>query len=147
MKTAAGLLLLLASLTLSPAQAVEPPAVLVVTGALPRTGALGQKDLEALGASAVEWVEHGKRHRVTGVPIEKVLAAFGFAPGPRGKEVPVAEKRAGWRKVLVAVGRDGYQVALSCAEVSPEIGATKAFLSWSVDGEPLRQGTGRSGSS
>ena len=142
MKAEAGLLFLVALLPASPVQAVEPPSAVAVSGALPRTGALGRKELEALGASTVEWVEHGERHRVTGVPLEKVLAAFGFTPGPRGKQVPVAEKRAGWRKVLVAVGRDGYQVAFSCAEVSPEIGATKAFLSWSADGEPLREETG-----
>jgi len=115
---------------------------MAVSGALPRTGELGLRDLEALGASAVDWVDHGERHRVTGVPLGRVLAAFGFTPGPRGKEVPVAEKRPGYRKVLVAVGRDGYQVAFSCAEISPEVGATKALLAWKLDGEPLRTGSG-----
>jgi DMSO/TMAO reductase YedYZ molybdopterin-dependent catalytic subunit len=129
-------------LSLSPADALDPEPTIAVAGALPRTGAIGLKDLQALGATTVEWVDHGEKHRVTGVRLDKVLAAFGFRPGPRGKEVPIAEKRAGYRKVLVAVGSDGYQVAFSCAEVSPEIGATQALVAWCVDGEPLRAGSG-----
>jgi len=74
---------------------------------------------------------------VTGVPLDKVLAAFGFAPGPMGRQVPVTEKRAGWRKVVVALGNDGYQVAFSCAELTSEIGATKALVSFALDGAPL----------
>ncbi len=142
MKVTAALVALLAVLTLPPAGAAAQAPTVVVSGDLPRTGVLAQKDLEALGATSVEWVDHGETHRVTGVPLDKVLAAFGFAPGPRGKQVSVVEKRAGWRKVLVAIGNDGYQVAFSCAELSQEIGATKALISWSMDNAPLREGTG-----
>ncbi|HVP69237.1 MAG TPA: hypothetical protein VMT17_18455 [Anaeromyxobacteraceae bacterium] len=133
---------LLAMLALASARADAPALAVAISGALPRSGTLAQQDLEALGAATTEWVDHGERHTVTGVPVEKALLAFGFAPGPKGKHVPVGEKRGGWRKVLVAIGRDGYQVAFSCAELSPEIGATRALLVWAMDGKPLREATG-----
>jgi hypothetical protein len=44
------------------------------------------------------WKSHGEQHEVTGVGLDKVLAKFGFEPGPMGKDVPKKEKRRGWRK-------------------------------------------------
>jgi len=142
MKAAARSATMALLLILSPAVAADLAPTVVVSADLPRSGTLTQRDLEALGATTVEWVDHRETHRVTGVPLDKVLAAFGFTPGPRGKQVPVAEMRAGWRKVLVVIGIDGYQSAFSCAELSPEIGATRALVSWSMDGAPLREGAG-----
>jgi hypothetical protein len=126
-----------ALLTCAPALAAESAREIVVVGDLPRTGALGAKELEALGATTATWDDHGEKHEVTGVPLHRVLRAFGFEPGPKGKEVPPAEKEPGWRKVVLAVGRDGYRVAFSCAELWPELGSTEALVIWRIDGAPV----------
>ena len=142
MKVTARLSTLTALLTLSQASATDLAPRVTVSGDLPKNGALGIRDLEALGATTFEWSDHGEKHQVRGVLLDKVLAAFGYSPGAYGKQVAGNQKRAGWRKVVVAIGSDGYEVAFSCAEISQEIGATRALLSWSMDGVPLRAGSG-----
>jgi hypothetical protein len=108
-----------------------------VEGALPKTGTLGQAELEKLGSTTVAWTSHGQTHQVTGVRVDKVLLHFGFTPGQMGKDVPVKEKVKGYREVLVATARDGFQAVFSCAEVMEGMGATAAFIVWQVDGKPL----------
>ena len=115
-----------------------PPAPSVrVDGALPRAGTLGQAELEKLGTTTLPWTSRGQTHQVTGVRVDKVLAHFGFTPGPMGKDVPVKEKVNGYRQVLVATARDGFQAAFSCAEVSEGMGNTVALVVWQVDGKAL----------
>jgi hypothetical protein len=116
---------------------VAPIPSLRVEGALPKTGTLGQAELEKLGPTTVAWTSHGQTHQVTGVRVDKVLLHFGFTPGPMGKDVPVKEKVKGYREVLVAIARDGFQAVFSCAEVMEGMGATAAFIVWQVDGKPL----------
>ncbi|HTP28371.1 MAG TPA: molybdopterin-dependent oxidoreductase [Anaeromyxobacteraceae bacterium] len=140
MKPSLVLALTLATFAAGAAESVVPS--LEIAGSISEPGKLTIQELQALGPVTRPWKEHGKTHQVTGVPIQKILAARGFSPGPEGKNVPVTEKRAGWRKVLVAVAADGYQAAFSCAELSDEIGATKVLVVWSVDGKPLRTETG-----
>ena len=134
------LVLVLSALTAG-AAAGDLPA-LEIAGAISRPGKLTIAELQAFGSATGTWKQHGRTHQVTGVPIQKVLAARGFSPGPEGKNVPLVEKRAGWRKVLVAVVADGDEVAFSCAELSDEIGATKVLVVWSVNGKPLGPETG-----
>jgi DMSO/TMAO reductase YedYZ molybdopterin-dependent catalytic subunit len=114
-----------------------PLTAVRVEGALPRSGTLGQTDLEKLGASTVAWTNHGQTHQVTGVRVDKALVYFGFTPGPMRKDVPVKDKVKGYRQVLVATARDGFQGVFSCAEVSQGMGATVALIVWQMDGKPL----------
>ncbi len=115
-----------------------PPGPTVrVEGALPKTATLGQAELEKLGSTTVAWTSHGQTHQVTGVRVDKVLLHFGFTPGQMGKDVPVKQKVKGFREVLVATARDGFQAVFSCAEVMEGMGATAAFIVWQVDGKPL----------
>jgi len=100
--------------------AETPPATIAVTG-LPRPGNLGQKDLTALGATTTAWTVHGTKRMVTGVRLDKVLTHLGFSPGPMGKDVPVAEKRA----------------VFSVAECVEGMGRTDVLVVWTVDGKPL----------
>ena len=51
--------------------------------------------------------------------------------------MPKAEKRAGYRKVVVATARDGFQAVFSCAEIAEGKGATRALVAWAIDGKPL----------
>jgi Oxidoreductase molybdopterin binding domain len=121
----------------APAAAVAgQPATLAVEGDLP-TSRLSLADLEALGPAKVEWSIHGRKREALGVPLDKVLSKAGFVSGPMGKEVAKREKRAGWKKALVATAADGYQAVFSCAELFPEMGPTRAFVVWQVDGKPL----------
>ena len=69
--------------------------------------------------------------------LDKVLTHLGFSPGPMGREVPVADKRAGYRKVLRATARDGYQAVFSMAELSEGLGRTEVLVVWAVDGKAL----------
>ena len=104
---------------------------------LPRTGSLTLADLEGMAPMKAAWTNHGEKHEVYGVPLERVLSRFGFEPGAMGKDMPVHEKRKGWRMVVVASAPDGFQAVLTCAEVFESMGATRALVAWKVDGKPL----------
>lgn len=112
-------------------------AVVEVSGALPRSASLGQAELSALGAKTTAWTVHGTKRQVTGVRLDKVLTHLGFSPGPMGKDVPVAEKRAGYRKAVIATAADGYRAVFSVAECVEGMGATEVLVVWAVDGKPL----------
>jgi hypothetical protein len=117
---------------------ISPSApVIEISGALPQKGKISLEDLKRIGVTKTVWKSRGEEHEVTGVGLDKVLAKFGFEPGAMGKDVPKQEKRRGWRKVVLATARDGYAAVLSCAEVSEEMGATRALVVWEVDGKPL----------
>jgi hypothetical protein len=107
-----------------------------VTG-LPRSASLGQKDLSALGAKTSTWTFHGTKRQVTGVRLDKVLTHLGFSPGPMGKDVPVSEKRAGYRKAVVATAADGFRAVFSVAECVEGMGPTEVLVVWTVDGKAL----------
>ena len=113
-----------------------------VVGAIPRPGRLTKSDLIALGPKTATWQVHGNSRDVTGVRLDKVLTHLGFSPGPMGREVPVADKRAGYRKVLRATARDGYQAVFSVAELSEGLGRTEVLVVWAVDGKALESGRG-----
>ncbi len=128
------LLLLLPCIAL--AQAPAAPS-LEVAGALPKTGKLALKDLEALKPEKATWTERGKQVEVEGVPLGKILTASGFSPGPMGKDVAPAEKRPGYKKVVVVTSKDGFQAVFSCAELAEDMGPTRALLVWKMDGKPV----------
>lgn len=113
------------------------PTQAALAGDIPTPGPITREELLALGPLEASWSAHGQTHRVRGVRVDKLLAARGFTPGKMGKDVPKAEKRAGWRKVLLVTAADGYQALLSCAEMFEEMGPTQALLVWEVDGQPL----------
>ena len=110
-------------------------ASLEVTGALPKTGKVTVKELEAMKPEKATWTDHGAQREVEGVPLIKVLAAFGFESGPMGMGVAPAQKRPGYKKVVVVTAKDGFKAVFTCAEL--EIGATRALLVWKTDGKPL----------
>lgn len=120
----------------APLQA-EPAPPLAVRGDLPQTGTLSLADLQALGPVTVSFDIHGKRHSAVGAPLGKVLARFGFVPGPMGKGVAPSEKRAGYKKAVVASAPDGFQAVFSIAELTPEMGPTQVLVAWQMDGQPL----------
>lgn len=115
---------------------------LTVTGALPHTGVLSLKDLGALSPEKASWDSRGQTHQVVGVPLSRILAHFGFTPGPMGKDVSKADKRAGYRKVVLATAADGYTAVFSSAEVAQDMGPTRALVIWEVDGMPVPPDTG-----
>jgi len=124
-------------LVLIPGAAFAGAPELEVAGALPRTGKLTLKDLEAMKPEKATWTLQGKPQVIEGVPVGRILASFGFAPGVMGKDVPPAEKRPGYKKVALVTARDGFQALFSCAELAEEMGATRALLVWKIDGKPL----------
>jgi DMSO/TMAO reductase YedYZ molybdopterin-dependent catalytic subunit len=119
------------------AGAVDTTPTLRVGGELPKTGSLTQGELEKLGAVSVPWTNHGQTHQIVGVRLDKVLLHFGFTPGPMGKDVSMKDKVKGYREVVIATARDGFQAVFSCAEVSEGMGPTTAYIVWQVDGKPL----------
>jgi DMSO/TMAO reductase YedYZ molybdopterin-dependent catalytic subunit len=112
-----------------------PPGV-SLSGSVPKPTVFAMADLEALGPVKAPWKEHDAAHEVEGVPLGKLLAQAGFAPGQMGK-VPKREKRAGWKMVLRATAADGFQAIFSCAELWDGMGPTRALLVWKIDGKPL----------
>ncbi len=102
-----------------------------------KSGSVTLDELKALGAQEATWSAHGEDHKVLGVRLDKLLRARGFTPGKMGKDVPKAEKRAGWRQVVLATAADGYQALIGCAEMDAEMGPTQAMLIWELDGKPL----------
>jgi hypothetical protein len=125
-----------------PARAQETARATVDVSGLPRPASLGQAELSALGAKTASWTVHGTKRKVTGVRLDKVLTHLGFTPGPMGRDVPVAEKRAGYRKVVVATARDGFRAVFSVAECIEGMGPTEVLVVWAADGKPLSPETG-----
>jgi hypothetical protein len=120
-----------------PARAEETTRPVIEISGLPRSASLGQKELGALGAKTAVWTLRGTKRQVTGVRLDKVLTHLGFSPGPMGKDVPVAEKRAGYRKAIIATAADGYRAVFSIAECVEGMGPTEVLVVWAVDGKPL----------
>jgi hypothetical protein len=133
---------LLALALVAPALAEEAAPSIELAGDLPKKGPLTLEELKALGPSTETWSVHGQSHKVTGVRLDRVMAARGFAPGRMGEDVPKNEKRAGWRKVVLVTASDGFQALLSCAEIAEHMGRTVALLAWEVDGAPLEKSKG-----
>jgi DMSO/TMAO reductase YedYZ molybdopterin-dependent catalytic subunit len=121
----------------APRAAPAGDAALQVTGALPKEGALTLADLEAMKPVTAPWTAHDERHDVYGVPLDRVLARFGFEAGPMSKDVSKRDKRKGWRMVVRASAADGFEAVLSCAEVFESMGPTRAMVVWKIDGKPL----------
>jgi len=121
----------------SGAAAQARDAAVEVAGEVAKPGPLTLAALEKMTAETVTWSHHGERHEVTGVPLGKILTAMGFTPGAMSREMAPADKRPGYKKVLLVTARDGFQAVFSCAEVAEQMGATRALLVWKVDGKPL----------
>lgn len=124
----------------STAVGLEPSFLLSGDGI--QTGAVTLAALQKLSPKTTTWSEHGKEHTVRGVPLDAVLKARGFSPGPMGHDVPKANKRAGYRRALVANATDGFTAVFSTAEVMPEMGGTRVLVVWEEDGKPLSDEAG-----
>jgi hypothetical protein len=114
-------------------------AGLEVGGALPRHGTL---DVAALARLGAETVEVGDNRHGRGVRLDKVLAAFGFSSGKMGGDLAPRDKRPGWKKVVRASAADGFEAVFSCAEISAEMGPSRAYVMFEIDGKPLPPETG-----
>ena len=112
-------------------------ATIEVRGDVPKPGPLSVTDLQALSPATFTWVAHGQSHTVLGVPLSTVLRRFGWEPGVMGKNIAAADKRVGYKRVIVATAPDGFQAVFSAAELAPAMGKTQAVLCWMIDGKPL----------
>jgi hypothetical protein len=73
--------------------------------------------------------EHVKANQTyTGVELMDLLTPLGVDPKPHGKD---------FRLYLVAEGSDGYQVAYSIGEVSPDVHDGTVLVADTLDGKPL----------
>lgn len=59
------------------------------------------------------------------------------------KTLPPAEKRLGYKRVVVVTAPDGFQSVFSAAELSEGMGKTQVLVVWMVDGRPLPTEQGR----
>jgi DMSO/TMAO reductase YedYZ molybdopterin-dependent catalytic subunit len=131
-------LLLAAEARAQPAAAADAEGVVEVRGDV-TPGQLTVRELQAMPPSRLEWTVHGKTRTVVGVPLAKALERFGVLPGPMTKEMAAKDKRAGYKKVIVASAPDGFQSVLSVAEISEGMGKTQALLVYKIDDKPLPQ--------
>lgn len=133
-----------------------PPAVLApgpakpdtsgaidVRGDVPKPGMITVAELMRLEPLTTQWTLHGQSHTVVGIPLEKVLRRVGWDPGVMSKTVPPAEKRVGYKRVVVVTAPDGFQSVFSAAELSEGMGKTQVLVVWMVDGKPLPAEQGR----
>lgn len=83
-------------------------------------------------ARTIDWTDEGKTYKIRGVRLEPLLQI------ERGVKFTRAdEKLAGWKQVVVASARDGYQAVFSYAELNPILGPTDALVVFEQDGKPL----------
>jgi DMSO/TMAO reductase YedYZ molybdopterin-dependent catalytic subunit len=135
---AAGLVLARSpSLRAEVAAARAEVAALTVRGDVEKPGTLTLAELTAMEATTAPYTAHEHTQTVVGVPLAKVLLRYGVVPGPMGKTMAPADKRAGYKKVIVASAADGFQAVFSLAELSEGMGKTQALLVWKADGKPL----------
>ncbi|MGV3625353.1 MAG: FmdE family protein [Archangium sp.] len=104
-------------------------------GALIKPATLTVESLKALGSVSVDWSDKSGAHTFTGVRLDKVLTANGFAEGHGGGSPK--QKHEGLRSVLVATSADGFVSVFSVGELLEGMGPSTAFLAWEMDGKPL----------
>lgn len=83
---------------------------LVISGDLPRTGALTREELMDIGTVEGRWVHHEKDHAFRGVPLDVVLVHMGFARTDMKASGSKTDKASEWKKVVLATAADGFQV-------------------------------------
>ncbi|MBB2936752.1 hypothetical protein FHX82_003816 [Amycolatopsis bartoniae] len=114
------------------------PAQVLITGAVAAERVLETAELAARARERYEvpYVTRRRRevHHVYAVPLYDVLAEAGF-------DVDARHKRGLLNVVVVANSEDGYQVALSLAEIDPEFGARPALLATHYNGAVLTRPT------
>jgi len=123
------------------ASAFADPAVIHISGAVAQPSDWTTDQLKTQFASqikSIEYQSHGQKHTADAVPLLALLKSAGVAIDL--KEDPKADpktKNAALRLVVIVRGTDGYTVALSLADILPEIGNREAWLALDVDGAPL----------
>ena len=93
--------------------------------------------LTRLGRVEEMWTSRGTTRRVSGVPLQKILAEVGVEPGAMGKDLEPGKKRLGLRQAVVVTARDGFQAVFSVGELWPGLGPTRVLVVDRVDGKPL----------
>lgn len=94
-------------------------------------------ELAALGPEDITWTFRDQEHTYRGVALDKVLRDHGFDAGPGGRSLAPRDRRAGWRQLVVATSADDFVAVFTCAELMPDMGATRAFVVWTRDGRAL----------
>jgi len=125
-----------------PAVASGAGSPLRVHGALPRSGAFVAADLEALGAEVVPWTFRDVRHEYRALRLDLLFTHLGFDRGAGGASIAPADRRTGWRLLVVARGADGFYAVFTMAELMPEMGPSRVFVAWGKDAGPLADDEG-----
>lgn len=92
-------------------------------------------ELQALGSVTADWSDKAGAHKVTGVPLNKLLPRMGMKAGPDA--TPPKDKHKELRSAVVATATDGFQAVFSSGELDESIGSTNALVVWEIDGKPL----------
>ena len=104
---------------------------------VPHCAALTTADLEALCAEDVPWTFRDEPHVYRAVALDRVLSHCGFDEGPGGRSIPPTERRPAWRQIVIARASDVVVAVFTCAEFMPQMGRTRTFVAWAVDGRAL----------
>lgn len=122
-----------ARVPVSPAVATEAPSLAVV-GTVGRSPRLTNAALAAQFAAEIKSVHYtvkGKPHVARCVPLLALIRAVTLRPYAPKRKNPFLSF------VVVVTGVDGYTVAFSWAELSPEYGNTTVYIALDRDGVPL----------
>ena len=102
-----------------------------------KTLRLDAATLTRLGRVEEVWTSKGTSRRVSGVPLQKILAEVGVEPGEMGPSLPAPKKVRGLRQAVVVTAVDGFQAVFSVGELWPGLGPTRVLVVDRVDGKPL----------
>jgi hypothetical protein len=110
--------------------ATSPNATVAVRGPDGKTLEAGAAMLKGLPRATLTRTIHGKTQVFEGALLGAVLETAGAPSGEalRGKALSL---------VVLVRARDGYQVALSLAEVDPRLGGSQVILADTADGKPI----------
>lgn len=112
-------------------------AGLVVRGPGIASVVLVAAQLETLGSEEILLGEGERAARYRGVRLDLLLRSLGLVGGPDGTQASPAEKRPGWRRVVITTATDGFYAVFSTGELLPELGSTRAYICWEREGAPL----------
>src|SRR5215475_2806635 len=83
-----------------PAATVDAPGGKALT--------LNAATLTRLGRVEETWTTRGTTRRISGVPLQKILAEVGVEPGEMGPSLAPPKKVRGLRQAVVVTARDGF---------------------------------------
>jgi DMSO/TMAO reductase YedYZ molybdopterin-dependent catalytic subunit len=106
-----------------------------LSGELITPATISLEELRALEHETATWADKDGAHAVTRVRLDRLLLRHGFVEG--GSAASPKDKHPGWRAVVIASARDGFEAVFSLGELLETLGSTRVLVVRELDGKPL----------